>query len=213
MTTLLIIRHGESTANGKGFVAGHIDVPLSERGRAQAETTATYIVENYCVDKIYSSDLKRAFYTAFPLSEKLKKVIIAEKNFREIFAGRWQGKTFDELVKNYSESYGIWLNDIGNAVPDGGESTKELSERIFNCIDKIAQDNDGKTVVIVTHATSIRALLCKILNGDLLEMKNIHWVSNSSLTKIEYKNGNYRVIEIGTDFYLDNLKTVFSANV
>lgn len=213
MTTLLVIRHGESTANGKGFFAGHIDIPLSERGRAQAETTAAYIFENYYVDKIYSSDLKRAFYTAFPLSEKLKKVIIAEKNLREIFAGKWQGKTFDDLEKNYSESYGIWLNDIGNAMPDGGESTKELSVRVCNCIDKIAQDNDGKTVVIVTHATPIRAFLCKILNRDLLEMKNINWVSNSSLTKIEYKNGNYRVIEIGTDFYLDNLKTVFPANV
>ena len=213
MTTLLIVRHGESTANGKGFFAGHIDIPLSERGREQAEATAKYINEYYSVDKIYSSDLKRAFYTAFPLSEKLGKVVNTDKNLREIFAGKWQGKTFDELQRDYFETYGVWLNDIGNAQPNDGESTKELSERICNYIDKIARDNDGKTVVIVTHATPIRALLCKILTGDVREMKNISWVSNSSLTKIEYDNGNYKVIEVGTDSYLDKMKTFFPANV
>ena len=213
LTTLLIIRHGESTANGNGFFAGHTDISLSERGKEQAENTAKYIVENYAVDKIYSSDLIRAYYTALPLSEKLNIAIIPDKNLREIFAGEWQGKAFDELERDYSESYRIWLNDIGYAKPDGGESTKELSEHVFNCIEKIAKDNDGKTVVVVTHATPIRSLLCKLVNGSLSEMKNVSWVSNSSLTKIEYQNGTYKVVEIGTDFYLDELKTVFPANV
>ena len=72
----------------------------------------------------------------------------------------------------------------------------------------------GITYTALSHDPFSRLLLG---NGSFAvkihRMKNISWVSNSSLTKIEYDNGNYKVIEVGTDFYLDKMKTVFPANV
>ena len=67
-TTLLLIRHGESKANEKKFFAGHLNVELSEKGKAQAVLTANYVAENYQVDTIYASDLSRAYNTAQPLA-------------------------------------------------------------------------------------------------------------------------------------------------
>ena len=213
MTTLLILRHGESEANGSGFFAGQTDINLSEKGKRQAELTARYISENYSVDKIYSSDLKRAVDTVRPLSSILGKEIITDENLREINAGKWQGKTFNELERDYTVSYGVWLKDIGKAKPDGGESVEKLAERIYGEMEKIAKKNIGKTVVIATHATPVRAMLCKIQNGDVTKMKAIPWVSNASLTELCFNDGKFEVVFKGRDDYMDNLRTTFPANV
>ena len=165
------------------------------------------------MDKIYSRDLKRDVDTVRPLSSILGKKIITDKNLREIYAGKWQGKTFNELERDYAVSYGVWLKDIGKAKPDEGESVDELAERIYGEIEKIAKENIGKTVVIATHATPVRAMLCKIQNGDVTKMKAIPWVSNASLTELQYDSGDFTVIKTGIDGYLDNLKTTFPANV
>ena len=57
MTTLLVVRHGESEANGEGFFAGQKDILLSDRGEKQAELVAEYISDNY----------KRIVYEAYVL--------------------------------------------------------------------------------------------------------------------------------------------------
>ena len=99
MTRILLVRHGESAANGKGFFAGHLDIDLSELGYRQAESTANYIAEKYNVDAVYSSDLMRASHTAEVIAKKIGISIQTNENLREIFAGDWQGLTFDELQK------------------------------------------------------------------------------------------------------------------
>ena len=68
-TTLIIVRHGESEANGSKRFAGHLDIPLSAKGLKQAELTAGYIKENYHVDAVYASDLQRAYHTALPIAQ------------------------------------------------------------------------------------------------------------------------------------------------
>ena len=62
-TTVLLIRHGESTSNVTNSFAGHLDVALSERGRRQAELTGLYLKDTP-IDAFYSSDLRRAYETA-----------------------------------------------------------------------------------------------------------------------------------------------------
>lgn len=212
-TTLIFVRHGESSANGKGVFAGHLDLPLSERGRQQAEETARYIKENYPVDAIYSSDLQRAFETAIPVGRQFHLEIARMPQLREIFAGDWQGRSFDELQTSYADTYGVWLRDIGLAHPLNGESVEELSDRIWNCVQEICRREQGKTVVIVTHATPIRALQCRLLGKSLGEMKNVSWVSNASVTEVSVENGKWNLQNIGADAHLSNLKTQFPANV
>lgn len=173
MTRLLLIRHGESEANNEGIFAGNKDVKLKERGIEQAKKTAEYIAENYEVDCVYASDLRRAYKTGEIIAVALGQKVIADKRLREIYAGEWEGKKFTELEKNFADDYTCWLTDIGNCVCSGGECVKELGERIFKVILEIAEKNNGKTVVIVTHATPIRALQC-VLGGHSFDlMKNI----------------------------------------
>ena len=212
MTKLLLIRHGESEANNKGFFAGQYDAPLMPKGVEQAEKTAKYAVEKYHPVKIYASDLKRAYDTAIPVSKLIDADIITDQRIREIYAGKWQQMPFDDLEKTYPDDYRVWLNDIGNACCSGGESVKELSERVMAALTDIAKENDGETVAVATHATPIRAAQTVIQHGDIGYMKNVPWVSNGSVTVLEY-NGEWRCASVSEDHHLGAYKTVFPANV
>lgn len=211
-TTLIFVRHGESEANGNGFFAGQLDIALSQRGLRQAELTARYIHENFKVDAVYASDLQRAYCTALPITKVCGTDLIKSEQLREIFAGKWQGLCFDELQMQYSESYGVWLQDIGNAHPTDGEPVKALSLRIWNAVQEIAAREQGRTVVIVTHATPIRALLCRLRGFELEHMKQIPWVSNASVTVVRF-DGTWNLEQEGVDMHLAELKTQFPANV
>ena len=213
MTTLILIRHGESEANRQGIFAGHIDVDLQDKGLEQAKLTGKYIADNYKVDKIYASDLKRAYKTAMCLAEILDMEVIKDKNLREIHAGKWEGMKFDELIAVYPEEYNVWLNHIGQTKCDGGESVSQLAERIMGTLTKIARENKGKTVAIATHATPIRAAQSIIESGTTEEMENIPWVSNASVTVFEYDNNVWKTVMVSYDSHLAELKTSFPSNV
>ena len=212
-TVLLLIRHGESKANEKKFFAGNLNVELSEKGKEQAVLTANYVAEHYQVDRIYASDLSRAYNTAKPLADKLSKEIVATKSLREIYAGDWEGMPFSELQTQYKADYAVWLQDIGNARCSLGESVEELAVRIWEAIENIVKENAGKTVAIATHATPIRTLLCRLKGLPLSEMKNVPWVSNASITVIKCKDGEWSIEAESLDGHLAEMKTSFPANV
>jgi broad specificity phosphatase PhoE len=213
VTRILLIRHGESEANSERIFAGNKDVKLMERGIEQAKKTAEYISEFYDVDCVYASDLVRAHKTGEVIAGFLGLKVITDRRLREIYAGEWEGKKFSDLEKNYSKDYTCWLTDIGNCICTGGESVKELGLRVFKAISEIAEKNDGKTVVIATHATPIRVLQCILGGYSFDSMKNIPWVSNASVTELSYECGQWNFIKVCQDEHLSELKTSFPANV
>lgn len=212
MTTLILVRHGESEANRQGIFAGQINPDLQNKGLKQAELTAKYIADNYKVDKIYSSDLQRAYKTALCIADILNLEVIPEQNLREINGGNWEGVKFDDLVYEYADEYSMWLNHIGHSGCVGGETVKQLGDRIMNALTRIAQDNEGKTIVIATHGTPIRAAQSIIRSGTLDEMENIPWVSNASVTIFEYNNNIWKEVVTSEDTHLAQLKTVLPPN-
>ena len=213
MTTFLLIRHGESLANVDGRFAGHLDVPLSTTGHAQAAITAEYIQAHYTVDAVYTSDLARAFDTGKAVADRLNLSVTSDNALREIFAGDWEGAVYDDLPKQFPASFHTWLADIGNAVCDGGESVAHLQERVLTALRRIAAEHDGQTVVIATHATPIRALQCFCEGKPLGDMKTVPWVSNASVTVIEYEDGTFRLLEVGKDAHLGGQRTAFPKKI
>ena len=214
MTRLIIVRHGESEANNKQIFAGHTNVGLTKLGEKQAEKLSEYL-EEYEIDKIYTSDLMRAYNTAVPTAKKKGITIETSTELREIFAGGWEGKKFDYLFSTYPESFLTWTKDIGKARCDGGESAVELKERIEKEIKRIVSENEGKTVMIVSHGTPIRALSCIWKQVDVRDMQNVHWVPNASVSVAEYENCNEKpnVVLYGYADFLGGLTTNLPANV
>ncbi len=212
MTRFVMIRHGESEANRLGLFAGQIDPDLQSKGLEQAELTAKYVAENFKIDKIYSSDLKRAHKTGMCLAQEVGLDVIIDTNLREIDGGEWENIKFADLLGLYPKEYSEWMADIGSSACPGGEAVKDMGARVMNELKKIAMENPGKTIAIATHATPIRAVQSIISCGSTAEMKNIPWVSNASVTVVECDdNDNWNVVRASIDEHLADLITVLPA--
>ena len=207
MTTLLIIRHGNTDANLKGIYAGHTDAMLTDVGVKQAQLVCDYVYKNHTVDAIYVSDLTRAIDTAKPLAKMLNLTINVDAGLKEMYGGEWEGKKFLDLPKLYPEDFSVWQNDVGHSRCTGGESYEEVCNRAYNTIKRIAQNNIGKTVAIVTHGGYIRGLECAVRGIDLKDMSSIPYVANASVSVITYENERLKMELAGFNDFLGSLNT------
>lgn len=185
-TKIIIIRHGFSETNKSKKFTGQMDIGLSDVGKKQAELVSSYLYDNYKIDKIYSSDLSRAVNTIKPLADKLGTSVVTNKGLREIYGGKWEGVSFDDISKLYSEDYIIWTENVGFARPTGGESFAEGQERIVNTINEIVKREEGNTVVIVSHGGVLRGFECFVQGKTLDYVNNIPYFQNASISLIEY---------------------------
>ena len=211
-TQIYLIRHGESEGNKRRAFLGHTDLDLTETGHSQAQNTAEFL-KDIDADVIYSSDLKRAYSTALHTAKMKKLDIVKSKNLREIYAGEWENGLFCDLEKNFKESYKVWLGNIGRTKCDGGESVEELQLRIVDEITRIAEENEGNTVLIFTHATPIRVFKGFCDGCSLDEIKDIPWATNASVTHARYDGGRFEILEYGIDYFQGKDKTVLPGNV
>ncbi len=185
MTKMIFVRHGQSTGNLDKRFYGHFDGALTDMGREQARRAAEYL-KNTHIDVAYASDLIRAFETGKIVAEPHGLDPIPDSELRELFAGEWENMKFEDLPVRFPEGIRVWVTDIGNSHPDGGESVRDLAARISRAVWRIAKENEGKTVLIATHATPIRALACEWQGKDVVEMQNIDWVKNASVSIVNY---------------------------
>ena len=192
MTTFCFVRHGESRANVDKVFTGQTDVPLSDRGMRQAEELKERLL-SLRPDAFFSSDLLRAVQTVMPAAEALGLAVRPEKDLREIDGGQWEGKPFGTIARAYPEDYARWTENIGLARCTGGESLEEVQTRGLAAVLRIAQENDGKTVVLATHAAMIRALTCAFRGLPLSEMQRIPFVPNASLSTVRFEKGAFAI--------------------
>jgi probable phosphoglycerate mutase len=103
-STIYLIRHGETEWNLAGRWQGHADVPLNELGARQAQLVGRRLArEGARFDAIYSSDLARAFQTAWEIGAAVKVPVQLLPPLREIDLGAWSGRTYDEIKQLFPE--------------------------------------------------------------------------------------------------------------
>lgn len=199
MTRLIFIRHGQSLANQQNRFAGQTDVPLTELGMAQAERAAEYILKREKIDKIYSSDLRRAYDTALPVSRLTGLPINSVTGLREICAGVWEGRLVSEIMIEYEKEFYAWRNDYSNARCPGGESVEEVYGRVVTCVKQIARENDGLTLLLTSHASPIRAVDCNSRGWGWERMSDVPFVNNSAISIFEYDSDTNSISLIERD--------------
>ena len=140
MTTLLLVRHGETDWNAEGRLQGQTDRPLSDYGRRQARKLAEEL-EGEELEAIYSSDLARARETAEIVGERLGLPVELDPDLREKDWGTWEGLTSVERDR----------------VEFVGETTQAHQERILRALRRISERHPGEgSVLVVTHGGSMR---------------------------------------------------------
>ena len=206
MTKLILIRHGESVFNLKARYTGQTDVPLTEKGIEQAKITAEYILKNYKIDAVYSSDLARAIDTAMPVAEPLGLKIKTDRRLREMNAGKWQGLPFAVVKEKYKEEYEFYVRNPMIAKTPNGEGMLDVLERAYAAILDIAAENNGKTVLVSFHNGPLKFLQVPMLGVGFDDTKSL---PNNSITEVDVEGEDFKVIKLGYDGHLGELSTSF----
>jgi broad specificity phosphatase PhoE len=154
MTYLYLIRHGETDWNVEGRWQGHADVPLNERGHQQAAQIAQDLA-GAGLAAIYSSDLQRALDTARVLSATTGLPVQTDPRLREINQGEWQGLLAEEVEARYGEMLRRRRLNPLDAAPPGGETVKQVRDRVVSAIEAICRNHPFERVAVVSHGFAL----------------------------------------------------------
>jgi len=169
---LIIVRHGQTASNKEKRIQGHENTYLSDFGRIQAKLTGDQL-KNEHIDAVYSSDLNRAYETAQAIAENHSLPIITDARFRECCFGEWEGKTVDEVMKQYPALFDAYRKDSINNRAPGGERLEELQLRVAEAVNEIADRHTNDAVLLVTHGGPVKALICYALGADLTAFRHL----------------------------------------
>ncbi|RCK68202.1 MSMEG_4193 family putative phosphomutase [Desertihabitans brevis] len=202
MTTLLLVRHGRTTANRTGVLAGRTPgVDLDEVGVQQAQAAAQRIA-GLPLAQVVTSPLRRCKHTSQLLTEGRDQPVevVTDARITECGYGAWSGRPLKELAK---EKLWATVQQTPSAVrfPDG-EAMTEMSARAVGCVRErdaalAASVGDEAVWVAVSHGDVIKAILADALGMHLDAFQRIV-VDPASISVVRYSAGRPFVVSTNT---------------
>jgi broad specificity phosphatase PhoE len=197
VTTLYLMRHGETEGNGAKRYLGAIDAPLSREGEEQVQKKAGLLSEHLSrtgvsrylsylrdihgsagadvpsgkdaarLQAVYCSSLGRAIRSAEILASHFGLSPIIDPALRERSFGIWDGMSFSEIRERYPEEFSSWARNPLKYSPIGGETTNEVRDRAIRSTEKILQVHRGQSIAVLAHGGINRIILCHVLGMPL----------------------------------------------
>ncbi len=182
-TKVLLVRHAMNDWGKTGKLAGRtLGVHLNEKGREQAAALGQRLAQ-WPIDAVYSSPLERAQETAAAIAEHHETLVQTSFGIGEVDFGKWAGKKLKKLAKKP-----LWRLVQGrpSAVrfPDG-ESFREFQNRAIDEVELLAAAHPGQTIVLVSHADVIKAIVAHYLGLHLDQFQHL-MISTASLTLLAF---------------------------
>lgn len=184
---LILLRHGRTPNNAEARLQGQFDSPLDEVGRAQATHAGAYIRGRWDIDRVVTSSLARTTQTAACAGFGDHPTDVDDR-WQEIQFGTYDLRRIRDVMVELGAA---WRNDIAYE-PPGGESMVDMYDRVARACDELVGDASERDLLVVTHATPIKAAVVWALGGDasmILRMR----VHLGSVTAIE-PHGDERLL-------------------
>lgn len=195
-TTFCLVRHGETAWNAERRIQGHLDLPLNDTGRAQADALAAALATQH-FDAVHSSDLERARTTAEAVARRLALAVHTDPALRERDYGDFQGLTYVQAEQRFPEDYArLIAREPGHVPPGGGESLADLATRVREALTRVAMAHAGGRVLVVTHGGVLDAAH-RMATGKTLEAPRDFVVANAALNWLEHRDGVWALLSWG----------------
>ena len=182
---IYVIRHGQSEANLRIAHAGWSQVPLTEKGLAQASAIQPRLKELH-FDKVIVSDLRRAKQTAQNALPDYDHTY--DWRIREIGVGRLQGELVSDCEAKLGESY-IRNRLDRDFTAYGGENLEIMQARIDAFMDDLTQEPENAQIAVVCHEGAIFCMLCHVL--QCRQTRLAARSDNCSISVFTYKAGQW----------------------
>ena len=165
---LILLRHGETQANVTGVWQGHLDVPLTERGIAQAAAAAPVVAAHGPV-RVVASDLQRTAVTGRALAEVCGLPLDLDARWREFDVGQWTGLSSAEVIALHPQERQRALRGEEQRRGIDGEGPSEVADRVRPALaELIGALPDSQCAVIVSHGGTIKIIAALLLGLDTL---------------------------------------------
>ena len=191
-TLTILLRHGDTRLSPEHRFSGLSDEPLSADGARQVSAAAHRLASGAPIDAIVSSPLPRAAATAAIVAGELGLATATDDDLRETDFGKWEGLTFTEIQDRWPDTVVAWQHDPQQA-PPGGESFAATACRVNRACERILRDHQGQTVLVVSHITPIKILLCRALGAPLLAMYRFY-LGSACINEIQWHGNEYAAV-------------------
>lgn len=184
----ILVRHGESEGNQQVIIQGRLDSQLTARGLRQSFALAAALAD-LTVAHIYTSPALRAQGTANVLASKLGSRISVDERLQERDFGSLQGRSFTDVQREFSEHYDMLFSGDPQAMAPHGESTENVSNRLFSCLNDLRKSHQNDTVVVVSHGHALEIVIWQLTGG----------LMSDDLRKYGHQNCSYSIMNIGVE--------------
>jgi len=189
--SIYIVRHGVTDWNLNSRAQGHTDISLNAQGVSQVSTLCEAF-QGIALARILCSDLTRCRETAAPIHSATGAPVQYLKQLRERSFGEWEGDLYGAIHKKLKSAAERIGQDEFFARPDGGESMKDVWDRIDPIFEMLASSPDDTCVV--THGGVCAILLTRFLQGTYSTPKSFRF-ENASITQLEARpDGAWRLV-------------------
>jgi len=172
-TTTLLLRHGQTEMSAQRRFAGRSDIPLTSAGLEQAAAAGARLADRGGIDLVLTSPLRRAVRTAEAVAGAAGAPLAVDSELVETDFGDWEGLTFGEVLARWPDEMAAWQADVA-AAPPGGESFAAVAKRVDVALDRLLTERKGQTVVVVSHVTPIKFLVCRALLAPPAALFRMH---------------------------------------
>ncbi|MBD3859872.1 histidine phosphatase family protein [Bacillus sp. 28A-2] len=193
MTTICLVRHGETDWNAAKRIQGRTDIPLNDTGKWQAEQTGLYLKDVHW-DVVISSPLSRAKETAHLILKHVHAPLVIMDDFIERDYGDAEGMSFEERQKLFPDK------QYPNMEP-----LETMQDRMLKGIEKVRAAYPDQHVLIVAHGAAIHALLTTLAD-EQMDLQNTRLV-NACLNYVEWKDGKWKVRDYNVISHLTQISS------
>ncbi len=202
MTTIILVRHGETPWNSESKFRGRANIELNEAGEAQARATAQYIAQHWPPEAVYCSPLLRARQTAEVIAQPFMLHERSHPGLLDIDYGAWEGMIEKEVHERWPQALNAWFTRPHEAPIPGGEMLNTVRLRAMGALNEIAQRHQGETVVIVGHTVVNRLLLLGILNAENASFWRLRQ-DVGAVNVIDFEDNRYTLVKVNDTCHLE----------
>lgn len=204
VTTVLLVRHGETYYNAEKRYQGNLDIKLNKNGLKQAELLAKSL-KNYPIDVFISSPLSRAYVTTEKVAaEHGMTIAYTDDRFKEVDFGDWSGELIADLKVKYPDQFKLWQERPWLMTFPNGENLRDMQYRGRAALEDAVAKYPGKTIFIGAHSHLNAVIICSILGLDTEHFKQIQQ-NNTCVNVLKYEDGAWRLVLLNSVAHLGHL--------
>ena len=191
VTTIYLTRHGQTEWNLERRLQGRGNSPLTSFGIERARELGERLKEIE-LDAIYVSPIERALHTAHILKGDKKIEITSHEGLMEMSFGEYEGQKLNDIKKRDPKwcIEEIMKGNLTMRAPKG-ETLREVRNRVKDTMTSILKENKGKTILVVAHGITLKALMYYFQDKDV----NGEVMGQATLTKILVEeDGNFKIV-------------------